>query len=112
MESYASRNFPTSEIFQLRLGEAVEGLEGTYGIADVILVAGTGDAMRDAIADHDVTIRKLLTRYQERNSKPDKQKVVFKQTELPYIGHLRTSEGIKADPSKVEAVLNMESQPM
>ena len=64
--------------------------------------------MRDAIANHDVKIRKLLTRCEERNVKLDKQKVVFKQTEVPYMGHLLTSEGVKADPSKVEAVLHME----
>ena len=46
--------WPICEIFQLRLHEAVEGLEGTYGIADEILVAVTGDTMRVAIADHDV----------------------------------------------------------
>ena len=28
-------------------------------------------------------------------------------TEVPYIGHLLTSEGIKADPNKVEAVQKM-----
>ena len=64
--------------------------------------------MRDAIADHDVKIRRLLTRCQERNIKLDKQKVIFKQTEVLYIGHLLTSERVKADPSKVETVLNME----
>ena len=34
--------------------------------------------------------------------------MVFKRTEVPYIGQVLTSEGVKADPSKVEAVLNME----
>jgi len=99
---------PASEMFQLRLHEAVEGLNGVYAIADDILVAGTGDTMKDAIADHDLKIKKLLRRCQERNIKLNKQKVAFKQTEVPYIQHLLTSEGIKADPSKVEAVLRME----
>ena len=64
--------------------------------------------MRNAIADHDVKIRKLLTRCQERNIKLDKQKVAFKQTEVPYMGHLLTSKGVKAHPSKVKAVHNMD----
>ena len=34
----------------------LKGLEGTYAIADDILVAGTGDTMRDAIADHDRSV--------------------------------------------------------
>ena len=56
----------TSEIFQLRLHEAVEGLVGVYAIANDILVVGTGDTM-DAIADRDPKIKKLLRRCQERN---------------------------------------------
>ena len=32
----------------------------------------------------------------------------FKQTEVPYIGHLLTSEGVKANLSRVEVVLRME----
>ena len=61
--------------------------------------------MQGAIAGHHLKIKKLLTRWQERGIKLNKQKEAFKQTELPYIGHLLTSEG---DPSKIEAVLNME----
>ena len=64
--------------------------------------------MRDAIADHDIKIKKLLTKCQECNIKLDKQKVAFKQTEVPYMGHPLTSEGVKADSSKVEAVHNLE----
>jgi len=55
MESFS----PASEIFQLRLHEAGEGLDGVYAIADDILVAGTGDTMKNAVADHDLKIKKL-----------------------------------------------------
>ena len=82
---------PNSEIFQLRLHEAVKGLDGVYVIADDILVAGTRETMQSAIADHDVKIKKLLTRCRERSIKLNKQKVAFKQTEVPYIGNLLTS---------------------
>ena len=51
---------PASEIFQVRLHEAVEGLDGVYAIADDILVAGVGDTMKDAVADHDLKIKRLL----------------------------------------------------
>ena len=82
---------PNSEIFQLRLHEAVKGLDGVYAIANDILVAGTRETMQSAIADHDVKIKKLLTRCRERSIKLNKQKVAFKQTEVPYIGNLLTS---------------------
>ena len=64
--------------------------------------------MKDAVADHDVKIKKLSGRCQERNIKLNKQKVAFKQTEVPYIGRLLTSEGVKVAPSKAEAVIRME----
>ena len=51
---------PASEIFQLRLHEAVEGLDGEYATTDDILVAGTGDTMMDAVTDHDLKIKRLL----------------------------------------------------
>ena len=48
---------PATEIFQLRLHEAVEGLDGVY-----------------AIAGHYLKIKKPLTRCEERGVKLDKQK--------------------------------------
>ena len=53
---------PAGEIFQLRLHEAVEGLDGGYTITDDILVAGTGDTMKGAVADHDLKIKRLWGR--------------------------------------------------
>ena len=58
---------PASKIFQLRLHKAVEDLDGVYAIADDILVAGTGNTMKGAVADHDLKIKKLLERCQEHN---------------------------------------------
>ena len=51
--------------------------------------------MEDAVADHDLKMKKLLRRCQEHNIKLNRQKAAFKQTEVPYIGHLLTSEGVK-----------------
>ena len=58
--------------FRSVLHEVVEGLDGVCAIADDILVAGTGDTMKDAIADHDLKIGKLLRGCQERNIKLNK----------------------------------------
>lgn len=98
----------TGEIFQQRLHEAVESLDGVYTIADDILVTGTGDTMQEAIVDDDRKIKKLLERCRKRRIKSNERKVPFKQTEVPYIGHLLTSKGVKGDLSKIDAVLNIE----
>lgn len=44
---------PDGEIFQSRLGQAIEGLEGDKTVADDILVIGNGDSIPEAIANHD-----------------------------------------------------------
>ena len=63
--------------FSSSLHEAVEGLDEVYAIADDLLVAGAGDTMKDAVADDDVKIEKLLGRCQEHNIKLNKQKGRF-----------------------------------
>lgn len=35
------------------------------------------------------------------------KKMRLKLTEVPYMGHLMTNEGVKPDPQKVDAMLNM-----
>lgn len=97
---------PASEIFQWRLHEAVEGLDGVYAIADDILVGGVRETMQGAIAGHHLKIKKPLTRCEERGVKLNKQKEAFKQTELPCTEHLLTPKG---EPPKIAAVLNMEN---
>ena len=93
------------EIFQQRLYEAVEGLDGVYTIAGDILVTGIGDTMQEAIVDDDRKIKKLLERCRKGSIKLNEGKVPFKQTEVPYIGHLLTSKGVKGDLSRIDAVL-------
>lgn len=65
---------PATEIFQLRLHEAVEGLDGVYAIADDIPVGVFRETMQGAIAGHYLKIKKPLTRCEERGVKLDKQK--------------------------------------
>lgn len=65
------------EIFQQRLHEAVEGLDGVYTIADDILVTGTGDTMQEAIVDDDRKIKKLLERCRKGSIKLNEGKVPF-----------------------------------
>ena len=40
--------------------------------------------------------------------KLNEEKIELKKTSIPYIGHILTSEGVKADPSKIEAILKMD----
>lgn len=67
----------------------------------------TGESVADAVKDHVTKLEALLGRCRERGIKLNEAKISLKKTAMPYIGHLLTSDGVKADPSKVEAIANL-----
>ena len=95
------------EEYQRRQDQTVEGLRGVRSIIDDILIYGEGDTEEEAIADHDVKFRALMERCKERNLKLNKDKLSLKMKEVKFIGHLITSKGLKPDPEKVRAILDM-----
>ena len=99
----------SSEIFQKRLVQALEGLPGIACIADDILVYGTGDTKGEAEKDHDQNLRLLMERCQEMSIKLNPEKLMLKVQEIDFMGHRLTAEGLKPDPSKVEAIVTMEA---
>ena len=97
----------SSEIFQKRVSQALEGLEGILNITDDILVFGVGDIKDEARRDHDRKLEALLLRCTERGIALKKNKLRLRFTEVPFMGHLLTKQGLKIDPDKVKAVLEM-----
>ena len=98
---------PAPELFQQKLDQNLEGLPGVHRIFDDLLITGKGDSLLAASQDHDRNLRSLLERCQERNIKLNREKFMFKCSQVPFIGHLLTREGLKPDPQKVEAICNM-----
>ena len=76
-------------------------------MADDLLIIDNGETVGDAVKDHDTKLEALLTRCRERGIKLNQTKFALKQTSMPYIGHLLTAHGGKADPSKVDAIANL-----
>ena len=95
------------EEFQCRLQDALHGLEGVAVVADDTLVYGMGKTDATARQDHDQKLLKLLQRAREVNLKFNKDKMRLHQTELLYIGHQISAQGVKPDTAKVTAVKNM-----
>ena len=93
----------SSEIFQRKLNECVEGLKGVLCIADDILVYGNSED------EHDLNLKSLLSRCEEAKIVLNKEKCVFKTTEVEFQGHVISSQGLKPDDKKVEAILKMEN---
>ena len=88
---------------------ALDRLEGIALVADDILTYGTGDTFEEAGANHDHRIIALMERAAEKHIKFNPKKFNFKQRELKFIGHTITSDGMKIDPDKVNAITNMEA---
>ena len=96
-----------SEEYQRRKTEALEGVPGLEIVADDLLVCGFGDTIEDAMRNHNANLEKLLQKCREQNLKLNRQKVKLCKTEVSYIGHLLTADGVKPDPEKVHAVVEM-----
>ena len=95
------------EEYQHRQNEVLEGLPGIYFITDDILITGQGESKEEALKDHDRNLVALLDRAREVNLKLNPKKLKLRLSEVPFIGHLLTSTGVKPDPEKVRAVQEM-----
>ena len=96
-----------SEIFQKRLHEALDRLDGLLTVHDDMVVYGEGETKEEAIADHDKNLKAFLQRCRDKGVKLNKKKLMLQSTEIPYMGHLATDQSLKPDPEKIEAVTNM-----
>ena len=91
----------------MNLDQNLEGLKRVFKIADDILITGQGEIEGEADEDHDRNFKSLLDRCMEPNIKLNKKKFTFKCDDVQFIGHRLAKEGLKPDPAKVRAILNM-----
>ncbi|RLJ22807.1 hypothetical protein DJ031_00235 [bacterium endosymbiont of Escarpia laminata] len=89
------------EVWQRKMHEIIEGLHGIEVIADDFLITGKDDD------EHDVNLHAFLKRCRERNLVLNAEKVRYKLNEVSYMGCLLTDEGIKPDPKKIAAIIEM-----
>ena len=74
---------------------------GVKCIADDVLIYGRDDA------DHDSCLEGFMEKCQQKGIKLNLAKLEYKCKEVPFHGHVLTSEGLKPDPQKVEAIKEM-----
>ncbi|KAL9983140.1 hypothetical protein ACROYT_G005272 [Oculina patagonica] len=91
------------EIFQKRMTQAFEDLSGVKTIADDILIWGRNEV------EHNHRLEQVLECSRKVGLKLNRSKMKILTAEVPYIGHVLTSNGLKPDPSKVRAVEEMPS---
>ena len=88
------------EHFQRRMSEALTGLAGTVCMMDDILVYG------ETCEEHDQRLWTVLERLNDLGMTLNAEKCTFAQTSVKFLGHVIDSQGSKADPTKVEAIVN------
>ena len=95
------------EVFQKHLITALEGLPDVYVCADDILIVGRGDTAAEVRTTHDHALQGLLERCTERGIVLNAAKLQLRLESITYMGHVITKDGLKADPEKVSAIMDM-----
>lgn len=89
-----------SEVFQHSMEQLFSGFPCAI-IVDDIIVGGRNTA------EHDINLQRVLNRAREVKLKLNPAKCKFRLDQVSYVGHIFTSEGLKADPSKTKAISEM-----
>ena len=95
------------EVFQRRMHELIEGLQGVEVVADDFVVVGFGHTHLEAVLDHDKNLMAFLQRCEAQGVVLNTDKFALRQKEVPFIGHIATDEGLRVDPAKVRAITEM-----
>ncbi|XP_016139457.1 uncharacterized protein K02A2.6-like [Sinocyclocheilus grahami] len=103
---YCFRRLPfgitsTPEIFQKRMSELLRNVEGVCCYMDDILVYGR------TREEHDHRLDEVLNTIHASGLKLKKEKCIFGQKELGFVGHRLSKEGIRPDPEKVRAIRDL-----
>ena len=96
------------ELFQERSEGAIAGLKGVRAIDDMI-VWGEGDTLEKAQEDHDENLQVRMRRCQQRRHQVESREIQVSVSEVAYVGHKITSNGIKSDPTKVSAICKFDT---
>ena len=92
-----------SELYQSVMSQMIEDIEGTEVIMDDILIWGR------TMAEHDQRLKRVLNKAREYNLKLSPSKCEFRKSEITYVGHTLSSEGLKPDSDKLRAVEQMKA---
>lgn len=92
------------EIFQTKLQEVIQGLDGVECLADDLLVYGRGRTFRDALENHNQNLESLLIRLRANNVKLNRSKLTLCETSVKFYGHVLSNKGLQADESKIASI--------
>ena len=91
------------EVYHKQIRETFQGLQGVDTSMDDVIIYGKNRA------EHDKALLAVLDRVRANNLKLHTDKCKIGVQELIFLGDKLTSEGIKPDPAKVSAIVNLPS---
>ena len=95
------------EVWQRTMNEFVEYLDGVEVIADDFLIAGFGKTEDEVLRSLEANERAFSEKCRMWNLKLNRRKVKRCQSSVRFMGHLLTSDGLKAIPEKIQAIIEM-----
>ena len=95
----------TSDVFQKKLDEIFQNVQGVTGIADDMIICGK---LRD---EHDIHFLNFLSIVRRNNLRLNASKLQFQLEEVSFFGHNWNSKGILSDPKKIQAIKQMAFPP-
>ena len=90
-----------SEVFQVEVANIIAGIDGCTNSQDDIMVWGSSNE------EHDQRLRACLTRIRESGLKLNQTNCIFASRSLTFLGHTVSANGLKPDPTKLNAILDM-----
>lgn len=91
------------EIFQRYSETAFGDIPGVIVYCDDLLICG------DTEEEHDAVLEKVFERAKKHNVRFNKNKFQYKLKEVKYFGHIFSEQGMKIDPERINAIINMKS---
>ncbi|XP_061153604.1 uncharacterized protein plppr3b isoform X2 [Syngnathus typhle] len=88
----------TPEIFQRKMAERLQGLEGAEVYMADILVHGETEE------EHDKRLEQVLRVVEEAGLKLNRGKCKFRRRQIKFLGHIIDENGVRPDPAKVEGI--------
>ena len=79
--------------------------DSTYVIVDDVLIVG--DSSKAGTGNHDHWLIQVLNKCREIGLKLNADKCTFKSIQVLFFGHLISSKGLKPDPKKIDAIIQM-----
>ena len=87
-----------SEVFQKKNEAVFEGISGVHIVSDDIIVAASTEE------EHDKILTEVLDRAKAHNVKLKYDKLQLRVPQVKYLGAIMSKEGMKPDPTKVQAI--------